>query len=105
MIYMPPEVFPFLPPPCLQANNHGSLQIICEYYQLCCPTHGSTIKFHPLDHLHPLEYHRPDETVLQIAGSTIDLRSCNTSLELAEVCLGGVIASFILTNPFTLKEL
>ncbi|KAK6147642.1 hypothetical protein DH2020_018554 [Rehmannia glutinosa] len=67
-----------------KANNHGSLQIICEYYQLCCPTRGSTIKFHPLDHLHPLEYHRPDETVLHIAGSTIDLRSCNTSLELAE---------------------
>ncbi|KAH6817228.1 DENN domain-containing protein [Perilla frutescens var. frutescens] len=65
-------------------NNHGSLQIICEYYQLSCPTRGSTIKFHPLDHLHPLEYHRPDETVLRVAGSTIDLRSCNTSLEFAE---------------------
>ncbi|KAL3644403.1 hypothetical protein CASFOL_012335 [Castilleja foliolosa] len=67
-----------------KANNHGSLQIICEYYQLCCPTHGSTIKFHPLDHLHPLEYHRPDETVLHDAGLRIDLRSCNTSLEFAE---------------------
>ncbi|KAI3447200.1 hypothetical protein Pfo_003865 [Paulownia fortunei] len=67
-----------------KANNHGSLQIICEYYQLCCPARGSTIKFHPLDHLHPLEYHRPDETVLHIAGSTVDLRSCTTSLELAE---------------------
>ncbi|KAK4391862.1 DENN domain-containing protein 5B [Sesamum angolense] len=67
-----------------KANNHGSLQIICEYYQLSCPARGSTIKFQPLDHLHPLEYHRPDETVLHIAGSTIDLRSCNTSLELAE---------------------
>ncbi|KAL0345037.1 UNVERIFIED_CONTAM: hypothetical protein Sradi_4335000 [Sesamum radiatum] len=66
-------------------NNHGSLQIICEYYQLSCPARGSTIKFQPLDHLHPLEYHRPDETVLHIAGSTIDLRLCNTSLELAEV--------------------
>lgn len=32
-----------------------------------------------------MEYHRPDETVLCIAGSTIDLRICNTSLELAEV--------------------
>ncbi|XP_011078073.1 uncharacterized protein LOC105161915 [Sesamum indicum] len=67
-----------------KASNHGSLQIICEYYQLSCPARGSTIKFQPLDHLHPLEYHRPDETVLHIAGSTIDLRSCNTSLELAE---------------------
>ncbi|KAA3490042.1 DENN domain-containing 4C [Gossypium australe] len=35
-------------------------------------------------HLHPLEYHRPDEKVLHIAGSTIDLRSCSTSLEFAE---------------------
>lgn len=67
-----------------KANNHGSVRIICEYYQLSCPTHGSTIKLHPLDHLHPLEYHRPDETVLHIAGSTIDLRSCNTSLEFSE---------------------
>ncbi|KAL2533250.1 DENN (AEX-3) domain-containing protein [Abeliophyllum distichum] len=68
-----------------KANNHGSLRIICEYYQLRCPAQGSTIKFHPIDHLHPLEYYRPDETVLCIAGSTIDLGSCKTSLELAEV--------------------
>ncbi|CAI9780343.1 unnamed protein product [Fraxinus pennsylvanica] len=68
-----------------KANNHGSLRIIYEYYQLCCPTRGSTIKFHPLEHLHPLEYYRPDEIVLRIAGSTIDLGSCKTSLELAEV--------------------
>ncbi|KAL6554917.1 hypothetical protein OROGR_006175 [Orobanche gracilis] len=67
-----------------KANNNGSMQIICEYYQLCCPARGSTIKFHPLDHLHPQEYHRPDETVLNVAGSRIDLRSCNTSLEFAE---------------------
>ncbi|XP_050217457.1 uncharacterized protein LOC126668297 isoform X1 [Mercurialis annua] len=67
-----------------KANNHGSLQIICEYYQSRCPSRGSTLRFHPLEHLHPLEYHRSDETVLHIAGSTIDLRTCNTSLELAE---------------------
>ncbi|CAK9140998.1 unnamed protein product [Ilex paraguariensis] len=67
-----------------KANNHGSLQIICSYYRLCCPARGSTIKFHPLEHLHPLDFHRPDETVLQIAGSTIDLKSCSTSLEYAE---------------------
>ncbi|XP_075517536.1 uncharacterized protein LOC142551919 [Primulina tabacum] len=67
-----------------KANNHGSLRIICEYYRLNCPTRGSTLKFHPLDHLHSLEYHRPNETVLHVAGSTIDLRSCSTSLELAE---------------------
>ncbi|KAL7588950.1 hypothetical protein Lser_V15G38830 [Lactuca serriola] len=65
-------------------NNHGSLQIICEYYRLSLPTRGSTVTFHPLDHLHPLEFHRPDETVLHIAGSTIDLMSCTTSFELAE---------------------
>ncbi|XP_065849446.1 uncharacterized protein [Euphorbia lathyris] len=67
-----------------KANNHGSLQIICKYYQLHFPSRGSTLIFHPLEHLHPLEYHRPDETVLHIAGSTVDLRSCNTSLEFAE---------------------
>lgn len=67
-----------------KANNHGSLQIICEYYRLRCPARGSTLTFHPLEHLHPLEFHRPDETVLHIAGSTIDLRSCSTGLELAE---------------------
>nr|XP_011460618.1 PREDICTED: uncharacterized protein LOC101291858 isoform X2 [Fragaria vesca subsp. vesca] len=67
-----------------KANDHGSLQIISEYYQLHCPARGSTIRFHPLEHLHPLEYYRPDETVLHIGGSTIDLRSCSTSLEFAE---------------------
>ncbi|KAK8581845.1 hypothetical protein V6N12_072051 [Hibiscus sabdariffa] len=67
-----------------KANKHGSLQILCEYYQLRCPARGSKLRFHPLEHLHPLEYHRPDEQVLQIAGSTIDLSSCSTSLEFAE---------------------
>lgn len=100
--FMPPEMFSFLSP---QANNNGSLQIICEYYNLSCPARGSTTKFHPLDHLQPIEYHRPDETVLHFAGSRIDLESCNTSLELAEVCSGSVIKSFFLTNPFTLRVL
>ncbi|XP_022749966.1 uncharacterized protein LOC111299181 isoform X5 [Durio zibethinus] len=67
-----------------KANNHGSLQILCEYYQLPCPARGAKLRFHPLEHLHPLGYHRPDEKVLNIAGSTIDLRSCSTSLEFAE---------------------
>ncbi|TYH37474.1 hypothetical protein ES332_D12G043100v1 [Gossypium tomentosum] len=60
-----------------KANNHGSLQILCEYYRLPCPERGSKLRFHPLEHLHPLEYQRPDEKVLHIAGSTIDLRSCS----------------------------
>ncbi|KAM3340182.1 hypothetical protein P3S68_030052 [Capsicum galapagoense] len=67
-----------------KANNHGYLQILCEYYQLKCPVRGSTIKFHPLDHIHPLEYYRPDEALLHIAGSTIDLKLCRSSLELEE---------------------
>ncbi|XWS72253.1 hypothetical protein CRYUN_Cryun02cG0024000 [Craigia yunnanensis] len=67
-----------------KANNHGSLQLLCEYYRLPCPARGSKLRFHPLEHLHPLEYHRPDEKVLRIAGSTIDLRSCSTSLEFSE---------------------
>ncbi|KAJ0987602.1 hypothetical protein J5N97_005958 [Dioscorea zingiberensis] len=67
-----------------KVNNHGSLQIICEYYKLQCPARGSTITFQPLEHLHPLEFQRPAETVLHIAGSTVDLRSHNTSLEVAE---------------------
>ncbi|KAL5572367.1 hypothetical protein UlMin_021964 [Ulmus minor] len=67
-----------------KANNHGSLQIICEYYQLRCPARGSLLRFHPLEHLHPLEYHRLPETVINLAGSTIDLRSCSSSLEYAE---------------------
>ncbi|XP_052199689.1 uncharacterized protein LOC127806434 isoform X2 [Diospyros lotus] len=67
-----------------RANNHGSLQIICEYHRLNFPARGSTVTFHPLEHLHPLEFHRPDETVLHVAGSTIDLKSCSSSLELAE---------------------
>lgn len=69
-----------------QANGHGSLQIICEYYQLRLPERGSTLTFHPLEHLHSLKFHRPGETLLHIAGSSIDLRSFSTSLEVAEVC-------------------
>ncbi|XP_077240965.1 uncharacterized protein LOC143881640 isoform X2 [Tasmannia lanceolata] len=64
-----------------KVNNHGSLQIICEYYRLRYPARGSTLTFHPLEHMHPLEFRRPGETVLHIAGSTIDLRSCTTSLQ------------------------
>ncbi|XP_004513477.1 uncharacterized protein [Cicer arietinum] len=67
-----------------KANNCGPLQIISEYYRFGCPTRGSTLIFHPLEHLHPLEYHRPDENVLYCAGSTVDLKSCSTGLELAE---------------------
>nr|KYP46856.1 DENN domain-containing protein 5B [Cajanus cajan] len=67
-----------------KANNCGPLQIISEYYSLGCPARGSTLRFHPLEHLHPLEYHRPDETILHLAGTTFDLKSCSTSLELAE---------------------
>ncbi|KAI9392835.1 hypothetical protein POPTR_006G143000v4 [Populus trichocarpa] len=67
-----------------KANNHGSLQLLCEYYRLHCPARGSTLRFQPLEHLHPLEYRRPDEAVLHVNGSTIDLRSCITSLEFAE---------------------
>ncbi|KAK8597668.1 hypothetical protein V6N13_095068 [Hibiscus sabdariffa] len=67
-----------------KANNHGSLRILCEYYCSPCPARGTTLRFHPLEHLHPLEYHRPDEQVLHIAGSTVDLISSSTSLELAE---------------------
>ncbi|KAI4335225.1 hypothetical protein L6164_013892 [Bauhinia variegata] len=67
-----------------KANNHGSLQIISEYYRLCCPTRGSTLRFHPLEHLHPLEYYRPDETVLDLAGSIVDSKSCSSGLKLIE---------------------
>ncbi|ESQ44550.1 hypothetical protein EUTSA_v10003439mg [Eutrema salsugineum] len=66
------------------SKNNGSLQILCEYYQLKCPARGSTITFHPLEHLHPVAYNRPDEAALHTPGSTSDLRSCSTSLELAE---------------------
>ncbi|KAL2970984.1 hypothetical protein AAZX31_15G168700 [Glycine max] len=67
-----------------KANNCGPLQIISEYYRLTCPARGSALRFHPLEHLHPLEYHRPDETILHLAGSTVDLKSCSTGLEFAE---------------------
>uniref|UniRef100_A0A0E0NLN0 UDENN domain-containing protein n=1 Tax=Oryza rufipogon TaxID=4529 RepID=A0A0E0NLN0_ORYRU len=68
-----------------KAKKYGSLQVVSQYYQLQCPARGSSLTFHPLDHLHPLRFHRPGETVLHIAGSTIDLRSCDTSLEVAEM--------------------
>lgn len=69
----------------LQANNHGSLQIICEYYNVDFPPRGSSIVFHPLEYLHPLEFHRPTERAMDVSGSPLDLRSCRTSLERVEV--------------------
>ncbi|KAG2654434.1 hypothetical protein PVAP13_1NG526100 [Panicum virgatum] len=68
-----------------KAKKYGSLQVVCQYYQLQCPARGSSLNFHPLEHLHPLSFHRPGETVLHIAGSTIELRSRDTSLEVAEM--------------------
>ncbi|KAH9616694.1 hypothetical protein KSS87_001428 [Heliosperma pusillum] len=67
-----------------KANNNGSLQILCEYYKLDTPTKGTTITFHPLEHLHPLKFHRIGERVLDISGSPLDMRLCKTSLERAE---------------------
>ncbi|KAG8072620.1 hypothetical protein GUJ93_ZPchr0006g43965 [Zizania palustris] len=68
-----------------KAKKYGSLQVVSLYHQLQCPARGSSLTFYPLEHLHPLRFHRPGETVLHIAGSTIDLRSCDTSLEVAEM--------------------
>ncbi|KAK7291804.1 hypothetical protein RIF29_07241 [Crotalaria pallida] len=65
-------------------NNHLQLQIVSEYYHLNCPSRGSALTFHPLEHLHHLEYHRPADTVLSLAGSMVDLKSCCTGLELAD---------------------
>ncbi|KAJ4952740.1 hypothetical protein NE237_029572 [Protea cynaroides] len=67
-----------------KANDYGSLQIICEYYRLRCPARGTPLRFQPLEHLPSVEFHRPGETILHSASSTIDIRSCNRSLELAE---------------------
>ncbi|KAG4932306.1 hypothetical protein AAZX31_17G048900 [Glycine max] len=65
-------------------NNHGPLQIVSEFYRLSCPARGSSLTFHPLEHLHPLEYHRSAETVLRLAGSTVDLKTSSTGLGLAD---------------------
>ncbi|KAF1887577.1 hypothetical protein Lal_00040631 [Lupinus albus] len=65
-------------------NNHGQLQIISEYYHLNCPARGSALTFHPLEHLHPLEYHRLAETIQCLGGSTVDFKSFSTDLELAD---------------------
>ncbi|CAN8232572.1 unnamed protein product [Cochlearia groenlandica] len=63
-----------------KSKKNGSLQILCEYYQLKCPARGSTVTFHPLEHLHPVKYHRHDEAaLLNTPGSAIDI-----SLEIAE---------------------
>ncbi|XP_057839634.2 uncharacterized protein LOC131049560 isoform X1 [Cryptomeria japonica] len=67
-----------------KANNHHSLRIVCEYYQLPLPTRGSSLVFQPLEHLEPLKFHRFGDAELKPAGSFINLRYCRTSLELAE---------------------
>ncbi|KAL1367699.1 hypothetical protein AAHE18_02G069500 [Arachis hypogaea] len=67
-----------------KANKCAPLQIISEYYCLGCPARGSTVRFHPLEHLHPVEYHRSHEIVLNLASSIVDLKSCSLARELAE---------------------
>ncbi|KAK7265431.1 hypothetical protein RJT34_33051 [Clitoria ternatea] len=64
-------------------NNHGQLQIISQYYRLKCPSRGSSLTFHPLEHLHPLEYHRSAETVLHLSDLAVDLKTSSTGLELS----------------------
>jgi len=69
-----------------QKNNHGPLQIISQYYRLSYPARGSSLTFHPLEHLHPLEYKRSAESFLRLAGSTVVLKTHSTGLELVDVC-------------------
>lgn len=71
----------------LQENDHGPIQIICEYYRLSCPAKGSALTFHSLEHLHPLEYHRPVGIVICCTSSIFDLNSFSADPELADVCL------------------
>ncbi|GAB2267774.1 hypothetical protein Dimus_002753 [Dionaea muscipula] len=66
-------------------HNHGSLQIICQYYRMTCPSRGATVGFQPLEHQPPLEFCRPDVRALHISEASIDLKSCSTSLEMTEV--------------------
>ncbi|KAL9266095.1 DENN domain-containing protein [Drosera capensis] len=66
-------------------HNHGSLQIICQYYQTACPSRGMTLIFHPLEHLLPLEFCRMDVREVHVSDSSVDLKSCRTSLEMVEV--------------------
>ncbi|XP_047151705.1 uncharacterized protein LOC124823537 isoform X1 [Vigna umbellata] len=72
-------------------NNHGPLQIISEYYRLSYPARGSSLTFHPLEHLHPLEYQRSAESVLRLAGSTVDLKTFSTGLELVDAHIALVV--------------
>ncbi|RYQ78848.1 hypothetical protein Ahy_Scaffold9g108597 isoform A [Arachis hypogaea] len=65
-------------------NNHGPLQIISEYYRLPCPARGLAVRFHPLEHLHPLEYHRLAEEALCLVGPTDGLKSCSPDLKLVD---------------------
>ncbi|GAU33181.1 hypothetical protein TSUD_206400 [Trifolium subterraneum] len=83
-------------------NDHGPLQIICKYYQLSCPARGSALTFHPLEHLHPLEYHRPAVTVLCRTGSTIDLKNFSTGLDLADAQNTLVVEEATLLSVWTI---
>lgn len=69
------------------AKNHKNelLQIICGYHSLPLAPRGTDIAFQPLEHLPPLNYHRPAELALKLMGGRIcQVRSCKTSLEIAE---------------------
>ncbi|KAL0923386.1 hypothetical protein M5K25_007440 [Dendrobium thyrsiflorum] len=49
-----------------KANNNEPLQIVCGYHSLPIPARGKEIIFHPLEHLQPIKYSRPDASSLEL---------------------------------------
>ncbi|ONK57292.1 uncharacterized protein A4U43_C10F18570 [Asparagus officinalis] len=55
-------------------HNNEPLQIVCGYHTLPVPPRGREIIFHPLEHLQPIKYFRPNITSLGLDNvSQIDI--------------------------------
>ncbi|KAJ1693940.1 hypothetical protein LUZ63_010638 [Rhynchospora breviuscula] len=70
-----------------KANNNESLQIVCGYHSLQIPPRGGEIVFHPLEHLQPIKYCRPELSQLGLDNgqhSLVDKNEVYSRLAAAE---------------------
>lgn len=70
----------------LQENRNDSLRVVVAYHRLPLPLRGDTIQFQPLEHLSPIEFTRRGGISRSLPDAAVDLKTCRSNLELAEVC-------------------
>lgn len=57
------------------AHGNASLSIICAYYDTPIPPRGTSLLFHPLDHLQPVGFTRAPPVPVALKGYQLDAQS------------------------------